>query len=99
MPHDADDEFFNRADAHIRLSNEQLADGLGRGKVSASMLYAVARFNAWISACGYATSEEMAGSKAETIDWFVAQYRLMLEENLDDYIGNFSSYMGVKHDD
>jgi len=98
MPRDADDAFYSRADAHIHLSNDQLAEEPGRGKVSASMLYAVCRFNSWVSACGFSSSEEMALSKSETIEYFVAQYRLMLEENLDDYIENFSSHMAVKHD-
>jgi hypothetical protein len=98
MPKDADDAFYNRADAHVHLSNDQLAEEPGRGKVSASMLFAASRFNAWVSACGFASSEDMANAKTETIAYFVEQYRLMLEENLDDYINNFSQYMAVKHD-
>ena len=35
----------------------------------------------------------MAASKQETLEYFVAEYRKMLEENLDDYIENFESYM------
>ena len=92
---DVDDQFYERADSHIHLSNEHLADEKG-GKVSASMMYATARFNAWISACGFSNSEEMANAKDKTIAYFVEQYRLMLEENLDDYISNFSDYMRTK---
>ena len=40
----------------------------------------------------------MAAAKDETIKYFVEQYRLMLEENLDDYITNFSTYMAVNRD-
>ncbi len=90
---DVDDEFYERADAHIRLSNDQLSAEEGRGKVSASMMYATARFNAWVSACGFSSAEQMAGAREETVAYFVEQYRLMLEENLDDYIANFASYM------
>jgi len=32
-----DDKFYERADAHIQLSNEQIADA-GRGQASASMM-------------------------------------------------------------
>lgn len=92
MPSDVDDKFFDRADAHIRLSNEQLAD-ITRGKASASMMYGTARFNAWVTACGFDTGQEMAAKKQETVDYFVKQYRLMLEENFDDYVENFSKYM------
>jgi hypothetical protein len=94
---DVDDKFYERADAHIDLSNDQLKD-ISRGKVSASMMYAVARFNAWITACGYSTSAEMSGAREETIEYFITEYRKMLEENLDDYIDNFDKYMRVKDD-
>jgi len=56
-------------------------------------MYATARFNAWVSACGWNSSEEMAAAKDETLEYFVAEYRKMLMENLDDYIENFESYM------
>jgi Protein of unknown function (DUF3144) len=98
MPQDADDDFYSRADEHIHLANDQLEREPTRGKVSASTLYAAARFNAWVSAGGFASSDQMVAARAETLDYFVEQYRLMLEENLDDYINNFSRYMGVKHD-
>lgn len=90
---EVDEEFYNRADAHIHLSNDQISEKIGMGKVSASNMYATARFNAWVSACGWKTSEEMAQAKDETLEYFVTQYQRMLEENLDDYIKNFESYM------
>ena len=90
---DLDDEFYDRADAHIRLSNDQLSDQIGKGRVSASMMYATARFNSWISATGWHSSEELANAREETIEYFVAEYRKMLEENLDEYIENFDAYM------
>ena len=92
MTAEVDDNFYNRADAVIHLANEQLGD-MSRGKVSASCMYATARFNAWVSACGHGSAEDMAASKDETLEYFVKQYRGMLEENLDDYIDNFSKYM------
>ncbi|MDH5535343.1 MAG: DUF3144 domain-containing protein [Betaproteobacteria bacterium] len=90
-----DPKFFDRADAHIHLSNEQM-DDISRGKVSASMMYATARFNAWVSACGFESSNDMAKAKAETIEYFAAEYRKMLEENLNDYVKSFDDYMKTK---
>ena len=87
-----DDVFFERADAHIDLSNKQTA-GAEIGRVSSSMMYATARFNSWVSACGFNDGSEMAEARADTIEYFVKQYRLMLEDNLDDYIHNFDRYM------
>jgi hypothetical protein len=89
---DVDDKFYDRADAVIGLANEQLAH-ISRGKVSASCMYATARFNAWVTACGEASGETMKASRAEVLDYFTRQYRAMLEENLDDYIANFEKYM------
>ena len=93
-----DELFFKRADAHIDLANEQLKDA-SRGKVSASMMYATARFNAWVTACEADSDDDLRSGKGESIEYFVAQYRSMLEENLNDYIGNFDSYMRPKGGD
>ena len=90
-----DDGFFDRADAHIRLSNDQMSMA-SDGKVSASMMYGLARFNAFISATGYDSREEMANSKEEMIKYFVKQYKMMLKENMDDYIENFDKYVLAK---
>lgn len=90
---EVDDEFYERADAHIHLSNNQINEKATLGKVSASNMYATARFNAWVSACGWNSGQEMAASKQETLDYFATEYRKILEENLDDYIENFESYM------
>jgi hypothetical protein len=87
-----DPHFFDRADAHINLSNDQMQEQTP-GKVSASMMYATARFNAWWAACGFRQAEEFAASRQEQIDYYVEQYRSMLEANLTDYTDNFNSYI------
>jgi len=94
MTEKIDEAFYERADAHINLSNQQLKDA-ALGKVSASMMYGLARFNAWVSANGFANASDMTAGRQETLEYFVAQYKMMLEDNLDDYIANFGKYMGV----
>jgi hypothetical protein len=37
--------------------------------------------------------EEMKAGKNEAVEYFVSEYRKMLEENMDDYIDNFQDYM------
>src|ERR1700754_432904 len=93
MAQEIDDAFYERADAHIHLSNDQLDGEVSPEAVNASMIFATARFNAWMSASGFSSAEEMAEKRAETIEYFVAGYRQMLEGNLDAYIRNFDSYM------
>lgn len=95
---DVDDQFYDRADSHIHLSNDQITEEVGRGKVSASMMYATARFNAWVSACGWPNGEDMKASREEILDYFANEYRKMLEENIDDYIDNFNNYMRAEED-
>ena len=89
---DVDEKFYERADAHINLSNEQLKE-IGLVKVNDSMMYALVRFNSWVSASGFDSAEEMSASREEIIDYFSLQYRKMLEENLDNYIANFDKFM------
>jgi hypothetical protein len=90
---DNDDTFIERADAHIFLSNEQIAKGVSAGNVSASNMYATARFNAWLSATSCEDGADLKAGKDEISTYFVAEYKKMLEENLDNYIKNFDEYM------
>ena len=92
MDSETDEMFYRRADAHIDLANEQVAD-ISRGKVSASFMYAVARFNSWVTACKADSAEDLRAGKEESVEYFVSQYRAMLSENLDDYIEHFDKYM------
>ncbi len=91
-----DEKFYDRADAHIHLSNDQIDGEITRGKVSASMMYATARFNAWVSAAGWTSAAELETAQEETIEYFASEFRKMLKENLDDYIENFDAYMKPK---
>lgn len=87
-----DSAFWDRADGVIHLANEQ-CKSVQRSKVSASLLYAAARFNAFIVASKASSVEEMRQEKEEAVEYFVGQYRKMLVENIDDYIENFSEYV------
>jgi hypothetical protein len=88
----SNDDFFKRADEHIKLANEQLTS-YSRGQVSASLTYSAARFSAWLSACEFKDVAEMEASKETTLKYFLTQYEEMLEENLEDYIRHFDEYM------
>lgn len=92
MTEDTDEKFYNRADAHIRLANDQLAD-VARGKVSGSLMFAAARYNAWVCATDLQSSALLNSRKAELMEFFMTQYKSMLEHNFDNYIANFDDYM------
>jgi hypothetical protein len=92
MMNKIDDPFKARADEYIDLANKQLAE-VDRGKVSASMMFGLARFNAWVAACEFNDAREMSNAKAEMIKYFVAEYEKMLTEHLEDYIAHFEQFM------
>lgn len=96
MSETIDESFYDRADEHINLSNEQLKQVGDFGKVNASMMFGTTRFNAWVSARNFTSGEEMAGAREAMLKYFCDQYRLMLEDNLDDHIRNFELYSGAK---
>ena len=91
-----DPTFYDRADAHIELSNEQLKTLDNLGQVSASMMFGTTRFNAWASARSFKNGAEMADAREALLKYFCEQYRMMLEDNLDDHINNFGQYMALK---
>jgi hypothetical protein len=95
MADQLDDKFYDRADAHIHLANDHI-EGTSREMANASLMFASARFSAFVSAHGFASSEAMAAKRGETIEYFVSGFRQMLEGNLDAYIKNFDAYMKSK---
>ena len=87
-----DKDFFKRTDAFISTANE-LSKEFDLGKVSASMLYAAARYNAFIVASSAEDKAEADRNKPEAIEYFVDQYRAMLIANMDDYINKYDEYL------
>lgn len=86
-------EFWDRSDAYIDLANEQ-SKSVPSSTVSASLLFAAARFNSFIVASNTKTLEELQADKDRAVEYFSEQYKKMLVENIDDYISNYSKYMG-----
>ena len=89
MSEEKNNGFLKRADAFIALPNEQLNPQLTQGEVSASFMYGSARFSAWMAATSFETSEDMKAEKAKIVEYFMKEYKLALEEHLDNHIQNF----------
>ncbi|PLY05012.1 MAG: DUF3144 domain-containing protein [Arcobacter sp.] len=83
--------FIKRADAYIFLANEQLSETetLTPGEVSASFLFGAARFNAWVAACEFESAENMKEAKDEITEYFLKEYKQMLEQHIDSHIEAF----------
>jgi hypothetical protein len=88
-------EFWARADEVIDIANKQ-CDESTSGKVSASLLYAAARFSSYSVASSAKDVEEMKINKEGAIKYFSDQFEKMLIENIDDYVKNFDSYTSPK---
>ncbi len=88
-----DSGFYQRADAHISLANGQISAEVGKGKVSASQMYAAARFNAWVSASSFENVWELEEAREEIMAYFLNEYQQALRDNLEDYINHFNTYL------
>jgi hypothetical protein len=87
-------EFWNRVNAIINFSNDQ-CEAADPAEVSASTMYASARFNAFIVARSAGSAENMRQEKEKALEYFTEQYRRMMSENLDDFADNIEKYLGL----
>ncbi len=81
-------QFREIADAFIDLANEQ-SNAFNRENVSLALLYAAARFNAFIVAGHADDATAYDRDRNSAFDYFTREYRRMLEENLDQYREQF----------
>ena len=91
MPQDK--EFYELADAHIALCDTHLGK-VKPAKVSAAMLFAAARFNAFVI---YASSENKAQfllEKESAIAYFMQEYEKYLRENVDEHLSRYEDPAG-----
>nr|CAA6827632.1 MAG: Unknown protein [uncultured Thiotrichaceae bacterium] len=91
-----DTTFYKRADAMIHLANEQVTGDVTPGDVSASAMFAIARYNAYISAIDFETVEAFKAERDEVIKYFTEEYQKMLTEHIDDYTENFDQYTNAE---
>ncbi len=88
-----DANFYKRADAHIQLANSHINNKTPPADATNSLMFASSRFNAWITAVGFQNAQEMQAEKEEIVNFFVTQYKLMFEENFDNYVENFEQFI------
>ena len=84
-------EFWERADQAIALANEQCMHSPAN-EVATSLLYAAARFNAFLVASKTNDVSKMQLEKDDAVAFFTEQYKRMLTDNFNDYIANFDKY-------
>ncbi len=84
MTETRDDQFGNRADAHIRLSHQQVML-FGAKPVTESMIYGAAWFAASQAAQGR-TADQLRDTSAAVADQYTQMFRAMNEEHLRDRV-------------
>lgn len=103
---EAEDQFFERADEFIAVANN-FADSTHQvthltaepGKVSASFMFANARYSVWNAACSYREASDFIKDRQVILDYYMEQFKSMLENNLDEYADNFETYFSKTEDD
>ncbi|HEX6363905.1 MAG TPA: DUF3144 domain-containing protein [Albitalea sp.] len=75
-------EFLKLVDQFIALAN-QLAHERGDGEVSAAILFAAGRYNAF----NFLTRGGRDEDRAQAIDFYTSEYRKALASNLDGVAG------------
>jgi len=79
-------EFLQRADEYIATANQQLERGKTLGEVSASLMYGSARFTTYMACTSFDSSEDMVAEKDKIIEYFVKEYKLALEEHINNFV-------------
>ncbi len=92
MPDQDSDQFWKLADQFINLAND-LYQQEQDGRVGYALMYAAARFNAFIVATSAGHRNALGDEKADATTYFTEQYRKMFSENIDDYEENFDHYL------
>ena len=81
---------FERADAHIKVCNDQLKASTPE-RVADAAVYGAAHFKAWSLMIRSPDQETMAANRDAAIADAVEQYRRMLDENYDQYVKTFET--------
>ncbi len=90
-----EDVFWNLVDQFIEQAN-QSCDQADPGIVSAALLNATARFNAFIVANESLDKKEYAEEVDSALNYLTGRYREILREHLEDYRENYTQYIGNK---
>lgn len=85
-------QFWNLVDHFIEQANNA-CDDLDPGMVSAALLNASARFNAFVVASSSLDRKEYIDEMDASLNYLTGHYRDLLRDNLEDYRENFKVYV------
>jgi hypothetical protein len=92
MTTDDNKQFWDLADAFIQKANDACEDA-DPGIVSAALLNAAARFNAFVVATSSIDRKEYSDEIESSEKYLTNRYREILRENLEDYREHYKIYV------
>lgn len=90
-----DDLFWGLVEAFIEQANDA-CDAADPGIVSAALMNAAARFNAFVVAQSSLDKNEFTEDVEGTTNYLSGRYRDFLKEHMQDYSENYSTLIGVR---
>lgn len=87
--------FWDLVEIFIQKANDA-CDDADPGIVSAAMLNASARFNAFVVAHSSLDKNEFAEDVENSVNYLTGRYRDFLKEHMEDYRENYRQLIGVR---
>ena len=92
MSNTEDDQFWDLVDSFIQKANDSCEE-LDPGLVSAALLNAAARFNAFVVASSSIDRKEYIDEIESAQKYLTGRYHELVRNNLDDYRDNYKVYI------
>lgn len=93
---DIDKEYRSIVNSFIDLANKH-CETAKRENVSMALLYAASRFNSFVVASHASDIKKYELDRGKAFEFFINEYKKMLNENLDDYRKFFDENMKYSH--
>lgn len=87
--------FWDLVENFIQKANDA-CDNADPGIVSAALLNAAARFNAFVIAHSSLDKNEFAEDVENSVNYLTGRYRDFLKEHMEDYRENYRTLIGVR---
>ena len=89
----SNDQIWNLIEQLIEQVNIATDEGLEPGEAHQALMYAAARYGAFVVAAASESKEEFAQDVDDAKKFYLDQFRRLLLDNFDDYQENFKSYL------
>lgn len=92
-----DESFWNQVDTFIEQANTACEEQ-DPSAVSAALLHAAARFNAFVVAASSLDRKEYIAEMEPSLNYLTDNYRKLLRDNLEDYREHYKIYIQAARD-